>query len=71
VSTGSWGGTVLAGVLGGVLAGVLAGVVVVAGLVVVLVAGEVDPVAALVAGWAGLDDVVVPDAEGLAGFPAR
>ena len=71
MSTGSWAGTVLAGVLTGVLAGVLAGAV------VVLAAGEVGAVAALLAVvgpwvWAGLDAVVVlPDGGWLAGFPAR
>ena len=69
MSIESWADTVLAGELTGVLTGVLAGDV-----VVVLVAGEVGVVAALLAvlGWAGLDAVVVlPDGAGPAGFPAR
>ncbi len=70
MSTGSWAGTVLAGVLAGVVAGVLAGVL--GG--VVLAAGEVGVVAALLAvvAWVGLAGAVVPpEAAWLAGRPAR
>ena len=57
---------VLTGVVGGVLAGVLAGLV-------VLAAGEVGVVAALLEGWAGLlaGAVVLPEAAGPAGLLAR
>ena len=57
---------VLTGVVGGVLAGVLAGLV-------VLAAGEVGVVAALLEGWAGLlaGAVVLPGAVGLEGLLAR
>src|SRR6478672_2104854 len=62
----------MAGVLAGVLAGAVAAVLAVALGAVLLAAGVVGVVAALLAGWAGLAGAdVVPDAAWPAGLPAR
>src|ERR1700750_22170 len=62
----------MAGVLAGVLTGVVAGALAVALGGVLLSAGVVGVVAALLARWAGLPGAdVVPDAAWPAGLPAR
>ena len=62
----------MAGVLAGVLTGVVAAALAVALGAVLLAAGVVGVVAALLAGWAGLAGAdVVPDAAWPAGLPAR